>query len=115
MLRRFEGGMKMKVLYLIALGFGVGGFVVGLSGDYYIYAIFLMGLIGSALLRIPTRSLKFTILATLLGAFGFVIGCTNISNHIFENIPPALISLIASAVAGILLGHIALLSRRIQK
>jgi lipopolysaccharide export LptBFGC system permease protein LptF len=107
--------MKVNVRYLGALGFGLGGLVVGLSGDYFIFAIFFMGLIGSAMLSIPARSMKFTILTTFLGAFGFVIGFTNISKPISENIPPALITLIAAAVAGILLGHAALLSRRIRK
>lgn len=107
--------MKVNVRYLGALGFGLGGLVVGLSGDYFIFAIFFMGLIGSAMLSIPARSMKFTILTTFLGAFGFVIGFTNISKPIYENIPPALITLIAAAVAGILLGHAALLSRRIRK
>ncbi|MGG7620358.1 hypothetical protein [Bacillus coreaensis] len=105
----------MDVRYLSALGFGIGGLIVGLSGDYFIFAIFFMGLIGSAMLSIPTQSFKFTILTSLLGAFGFVIGFTNISRPIFENIPTALITLIAAAVAGILLGHAALLSRRIRK
>lgn len=105
----------MNVRFLGAVGFGIGGVVVGLSGDYFIFMIFFMGLIGSAMLSIPTQSFKFTILTTLLGAFGFVIGFTNISRPIFENIPTALISLIAAAVAGILLGHAALLSRRIRK
>ncbi|MGS2777092.1 hypothetical protein ACVBAX_06900 [Robertmurraya sp. GLU-23] len=105
----------MDVRYLSALGFGIGGLIVGLSGDYFIFAIFFMGLIGSAMLSFPTQSFKFTILTSLLGAFGFVIGFTNISRPIFENIPTALITLIAAAVTGILLGHAALLSRRIRK
>ncbi|MGI8386220.1 hypothetical protein [Robertmurraya sp. P23] len=159
----------MNVRYLGALGFGIGGLVVGLSGDYFIFAIFFMGLIGSAMLSIPARSIKFTILTSLLGAFGFVIGFTipmfismsifdlslpivgvimglisgallgiifkniksfslygmigfglwglliNIFRPIYDNIPPALITLIASAVAGIMLGHAALLSRRVRK
>ncbi|WP_066053929.1 hypothetical protein [Robertmurraya korlensis] len=105
----------MKVLYLSALGFGIGGLIVGLSGDYFIFAIFLMGLIGRAIVSIPARSIKFTILTSLLGVFGFVIGCTNIFRHVFEIFSPALITLFASAVAGILLGHTALLSRRVRK
>lgn len=107
--------MKVDVRYLSALGFGIGGLIVGLSGDYFIFTIFFMGLIGSAVLSIPTRSMKFTILTTILGTFGFVIGFTNIFRPIDENIPPDFITLIAAVVAGILLGHAALLSRRVQK
>ena len=105
----------MNIRYLGALGFGIGGLIVGLSGDYFIFAIFFMGLIGSAILSIPTRSMKFTIFTTLIGIFGFVIGFTNIFRPIYENIPPAFITLTAAAVAGIILGHAALLSRKVQK
>lgn len=105
----------MNIRYLGALGFGIGGLIVGLSGDYFIFAIFFMGLIGSAMLSIPGRSMKLTILTTLLGALGFVIGFTHIFRPIYENIPPELITLFAAAVSGIMLGHAALLSRRVRK
>jgi len=106
----------VNVRYLGALGFGIGGLVVGLSGDYIIFAIFFMGLFGSAILSIPVQSVRCTILTSLLGAFGFAIGLLiNIFRPINDNIPPALIALIASAVVGILLGHAALLSRKVRK
>lgn len=108
--------MKVNVRYLGALGFGIGGLVVGLSGDYFIFAIFFMGLIGSAMLSIPVRSIKFTILTSSLAAFGFVMGLLiNIFRPINENLPPVFITLMASAVVGILLGHAALLSRKVRK
>lgn len=108
--------MKVNVRYFGAFGFGIGGFVVGLSGDFFINAIFFMGLIGSAMLRISVRSIKLTVLTSLLGVFGFGMGLLiNIYRPIYENISPSLITLLASGVVGIMLGHAALLTRRVRK
>ncbi|MEH7885357.1 hypothetical protein V7654_13680 [Bacillus sp. JJ1609] len=59
-----------------AIGFGVGGLIAGLAGDYMILAFIFFGLIGSAVLSIPARDIKLTILSSLLGAIGFFFGFT---------------------------------------
>ncbi len=59
-----------------ALGFGLGGIIVGLAGDYMIFAYILMGALGSAFLTIPARNLKLTLLASLIGGLSFFIGFT---------------------------------------
>lgn len=59
-----------------AIGFGIGGLMAGLAGDYMILAFIFFGMIGSAFLSIPVRDLKFTILSSLLGAIGFFFGFT---------------------------------------
>ena len=56
------------------LGFAIGGFIVGLAGDYMLIALIFMGLIGSIFLTIPARDLKLTILTAILGSIGFLVG-----------------------------------------
>lgn len=64
----------MSYKFLGALGFGLGGIIVALAGDYMIFAYLLMGALGSAFLTIPARNLKLTILSSLIGGLSFFIG-----------------------------------------
>jgi hypothetical protein len=57
-----------------AIGFGLGGLIAGLAGDYMVHAFLLLGFLGSAVLTIPARSLKLTLLAGISGGIGFLIG-----------------------------------------
>jgi len=59
-----------------AIGFGIGGLIAGLAGDYMILAFIFFGLIGSASLSIPARDIKLTLLSSALGAIGFFFGFT---------------------------------------
>ena len=69
-----EGEILMSYKVYGTLGFAIGGFIVGLAGDYMLFALIFMGLIGSVFLTIPARSLKLTILTAVLGSIGFLVG-----------------------------------------
>lgn len=59
-----------------AIGFGFGGLIAGLSGDFMIIAFIIFGLVGSAVLSLPARDKRLTIRSSFLGAIGFFIGFT---------------------------------------
>ena len=69
-----EGEVLMSYKLYATLGFSIGGFIVGLAGDHMLFALVFMGLIGSIFLTIPARNLKLTILTTVLGGIGFLVG-----------------------------------------
>ena len=69
-----EGEVLMSYKLYGTLGFAIGGFIVGLAGDYMLFALIFMGLIGSVFLTIPARNLKLTILTAILGSIGFLVG-----------------------------------------
>lgn len=69
-------GIEMSYRVYGALGFGLGGLIVGFSGDYMIFSFIIMGAIGSAFLTIPAKNTKLTFLASILGGIGFFIGFT---------------------------------------
>jgi hypothetical protein len=69
-----EGEVLMSYKIYGTLGFAIGGLIVGLAGDYMLFALIFMGLIGSVFLTIPARSLKLTILTAILGSMGFFLG-----------------------------------------
>lgn len=64
----------MSYRFYGALGFGIGGFIVGLSGDYMVFAFLLMGMLGSAFLTIPAKDVKLTVISSAFGGVGFFIG-----------------------------------------
>ena len=69
-----EGEVLMSYKLYGTLGFAIGGLLVELAGDYMLFALIFMGLIGSVFLTIPARSLKLTILTAVLGSIGFLFG-----------------------------------------
>lgn len=90
------------------LGFGLGGVIVGLSGDYMIYSFIIMGLLGGAFLTIPARDLKLTLLSAVLGAVGFFIGFAVPMFFILTTFEPPfpylLTGIFMGLVGGLLLG-----------
>ena len=69
-----RGGSSNALKIYGTLGFSIGGLIVGLAGDYMLFALIFMGLIGSIFLTIPAHSLKLTILTAILGSIGFFVG-----------------------------------------
>ncbi|WP_066304680.1 hypothetical protein [Bacillus sp. FJAT-29814] len=57
-----------------AIGFGLGGLIAGIAGDYMVQAFLLSGFLGSAFLTIPARNIKLTVMAGIFGGIGFFIG-----------------------------------------
>lgn len=150
-----------------AIGFGIGGLIAGLAGDYMVFAFIFFGLIGSAFLSLPARDMKLSVHSSILGAAGFFIGFTvpmfvvlgildlgmpfvglimgffgggmlgiaykNLKAFIIAGmigfgiwgllldflrtftLPPSIVLVIASALAGAFLGYAASLSRRTKQ
>ena len=48
-----EGEVLMSYKLYGTLGFAIGGLLVGLAGDYMLFSLIFMGLIGSVFLTIP--------------------------------------------------------------
>ena len=64
----------MSYKFYGTLGFAIGGLLAGLAGDFMLFVLIIMGLIGSIFLTIPARSLKLTVRTAILGSIGFFVG-----------------------------------------